>query len=260
MKPKYLFYSLLFCSICLFFLPGCESDVFPSGDNTGGAGGSMARFAVRDNYLYTVDFQNLKMFDISTSDQPRYLKGKEQHLGFDIETIFVKDTLLFIGSQSGMFIYSITRPNYPQMLSHVSHIQSCDPVVASGNYAYVTLNSENVRCGRTSNLLQVYDISNLYKPELKQSIVGFMHPRGLGVDGKKLFICDNGLKVYDIDNPENPRWVDDLSDLPEADGIDAYDVIPWNGVLLLTGANGLYQFDYTGEKLKFVSKIEVSQK
>ena len=241
-----------------FILTGCMGDASSSGsDSNGGVGGSMARFTIRDNYLYTVDSQTLKTIDISDPGQPRHLKGRDQKLGFDIETIFVMDTLLFIGSQSGMYIYDVTRPDFPQFLSQVSHIRSCDPVVASGNYAYVTLNSENTWCGRVSNVLQVYDISNTHNPVLKQTVTGFISPRGLGVDGTKLFICDNGLKVYDITDPVYPRWMDDLTYIPEADGIDTYDVIPLNGLLLVVGANGLYQFDYRGDKLKFVSKIEI---
>lgn len=250
--------NVLLCMLFAFILTGCMGESSSSGsDSNGGVGGSMARFTIRDNYLYTVDNQTLKTIDISNPGQPLYLKGRDQKLGFDIETIFAMDTLLFIGSQSGMYIYDVTHPDLPQILSQVSHIRSCDPVVAFGNYAYVTLNSENTWCGRVSNVLQVYDISNTHNPVLKQTVTGFVSPRGLGVDGKKLFICDNGLKVYDITDPVYPRWMDDLTYISEASGIDTYDVIPLNGLLLVVGADGLYQFDYRGDKLKFVSKIEI---
>jgi hypothetical protein len=84
------------------------------------------------------------------------------------------------------------------------------------------------------------------------------NPRGLGVDGKKLFVCEHGLKIYDISDPAFPKWIDDLSKIPEASNIDTYDVIPRDGILLLIGKDGLYQFDYTEENIKFLSKIEVS--
>jgi hypothetical protein len=167
------------------------------------------------------------------------------------------DTLLFIGSENGLYIYNITRPDFPQRFSFISHIRSCDPVVASGKYAYVTLNSASTRCNRGTNELLVFDISNPAYPYL-QKTVEMSAPKGLGVDEKKLFVCDRGLKIFDISNSANPVWIDDLSKIPEADNIDAYDVIPRNGILLLIGKNGFYQFDYTGEKVKFLSKIEVS--
>jgi hypothetical protein len=219
----------------------------------------MARFTVNGDHMYTVDSEVLKTFDLSTPAHPKYLRNKDQKLGFDIETIFTMDTLLLIGSQSGMHIFDIKNPEFPYQISKIEHITSCDPVVASGNYAYVTLNSEHVRCGRASNLLQIYDISDPYRPGLIYEMSSLYAPRGLGVDNRKLFICDNGLKVFDLANPERPKWYDDLSHIPEASEIDSYDVIPVNGLLFLIGADGLYQFDYTGERLAYVSKIGVNR-
>jgi len=261
MKNKKLYFILLYISSFILWT-SCSGDsesLAPGMDNGGGKGGSMARFTISGDYLYTADHSTLKMFDISTAETPKYMKTKNQYLDFGVETIFTMDTLLFIGSQIGMYIYDISRPEFPQQMSYVSHITSCDPVVASGNYAYVTLNSQNAWCGRSSNVLQVYDISDPFHPELVKEQTGFKHPRGLGVDGKKLFICDDGLKVFDLDNPEQPVWVDDFTNMPEANGIDTYDVIPLNGLLLLIGADGLYQFDYKEDKLTFVSKIGVSK-
>lgn len=261
MKKKNLYFILLHIS-CFILWTGCTSDSESSlSDANGGdgKGGSMARFTICGDYLYTVDYSTLKMFDISTAEKPKYLNSKDQYLNFGVETIFTMDTLLFIGSQIGMYVYNISRPEFPQQMSYVSHITSCDPVIASGNYAYVTLNSENIWCGRSSNVLQIYDISDPSNPELIKEQTGFRHPRGLGIDNKKLFICDNGLKVFDLDDPEQPVWVDDFTHIPEASGIDTYDVIPLNGLLLLIGSDGLYQFDYTNDKLTLVSKIEVSK-
>lgn len=218
----------------------------------------MARFTVSGDYLYTVDQSTLKTFDISNAGAPEYREGKEQYLDFGVETIFSMDTLLFLGSQTGMYVFNVSRPEFPQQLAHVSHITSCDPVVASGTYAYVTLNSGNVWCGRASNELLIYDLADLSNPLLIHTETGFKQPRGLAIDGNKLFVCDNGLKVFDVSNPAKPIWTDDITDIPQAAGIDSYDVIPLNGSLLLTGANGLYQFDYTGEKLSFISKIQVT--
>ena len=250
--------KFLYTVCACLFLMACD---FGSKDSSGadggsGQGGSMARFTINGDYMYTVDQQTLKMFDLSDAAQPDYLERKDQSLGFGIETIFSMDTLLFIGSQDGMYIYDITRPEFPQQLSFVSHIRSCDPVVASGAYAYVTLNSEQVWCGNTSNVLNIYDISNLRNPVLKVT-ENLNSPKGLGVDGNKLFVCDArlGVKVYDISNPLQPFWIDDWAHQPETAGATAYDVIPVGGLLLVTTDGGLYQFDYTGEKLRFVSKI-----
>jgi hypothetical protein len=255
-------YSFITEALCLLVAFAC-SDFGDStvGGGSAGKGGSMARFTIQDDYLYTVDHSTLKIVDLSNPKQPAYLERKDQQLDFGIETIFAMDTLLFIGSQDGMYIYNVSRPEFPQQLSHVYHIRSCDPVVASGNYAYVTLNSQSMWCGNRSDLLQIYDISNLRNPQLKVS-ERLNSPKGLGVDGNKLFVCDAqlGIKVYDVTNPLTPVWIDDLSHLPEADNTNPYDVIPVNGILLTSTDKGLYQFDYTGEKLKFISKITVVEK
>lgn len=255
---KYFTFAILLLASLFTACTSYESSFGDMGGGEVGKGGSMARFAIRDNFLYTVDYATLRLFDISTAEDPAYLAGKDQPLGFGVETVFVMDTLLFIGTQTGMYIYNVTRPTFPQQTAHVAHITSCDPVVASGNRAYVTLNSENSWCGRTSNQLLIYDITDPYHPALLHMESGFKHPRGLGIDGQKLFVCDDGLKVYDVTDPEKPLWIDDLTHLPEAGGIDTYDVIPLGGTLLLIGADGLYQLNYEGEKLSFVSKIGIS--
>jgi hypothetical protein len=256
-RIKYNFYALL----AGMFLTACESGSdSPHGDSpdVAGQGGSMARFTIAGDGLYAVDSRTLRTFDISDPADPTWFASKDQSLDDGVETIFAMDTLLFIGSQTGMYIYNVTRPEFPQQISHVSHITSCDPVVASGNYAYVTLNTAHFRCGRNTNELQVYDISNPARPLLIHTESGLKHPGGLGVDGTKLFVCDDGLKVYDITRPGQPVWVDDLTHIPEAEGIDTYDVIPANGILLLIGSDGFYQFRYDQGKLAFLSKIDVS--
>ncbi|MDR1980632.1 MAG: hypothetical protein LBQ39_03295 [Tannerellaceae bacterium] len=253
--------KLFFLYSSLFFLfmacDGRHDSVYAPG-STIEVGGSMARFAVCGDYLYTVDNSTLRTFDLSDAGSPAYMDSKDQFLDFGVETIFPMDTLLFLGSQTGMYIYNVTRPDFPQQIARVSHITSCDPVVASGNYAYVTLNSEHSWCGRSVDELQIYDLSDLYNPQLVRTETGFKHPGGLGIDGNKLFICDNGLKIYDVSDPQKPVWTGDLTHIPQADGIEAYDVIPLNGLLLVVGNGGLYQFDYRGEKITFVSKINVS--
>jgi len=90
----------------------------------------MARFAIVGNYLYAVDNNTLKVFDISVPAYPVYLKSK--NIGNGIETIFPKDSLLFIGTQIGMLIFELTNPTNPLQISSYQHIYSCDPVVAAG--------------------------------------------------------------------------------------------------------------------------------
>lgn len=267
MKKRKTFHWEISAVVLFFLLLGVagacsDSDSSFSNEMSGsGTGGSMARFSIQGDYLYTVDNNNLKVFDISRPAQPRHLVSKDQWLTMGAETIFVLHDRLFIGSQNGMYIYNIGNdPERPHLLSMVSHIKSCDPVVAQGNYAYVTLNSASSWCGRTSNLLQVYDITDPTAPELvKEMTAPLSSPMGLGVDGNKLFICDRGVKVFDITDPTHPVWVDDFDHIDPLRLVNTYDLIPLDGLLLVVGSDGLYQVDYSGSKLEFVSKIEVKR-
>jgi len=249
--------NILLLTTGIVLLSACTSDSSSGGDSLSGQGGSMARFSIKDNILYVVDNHTLKLFDVKTAAQPFYLPARDQKLDVGVETIFTMDTLLFVGSEDGLYIYDIKNPALPQRFSYISHVRSCDPVVAYGNYAYITLSTRSTRCNRGINQLQVYDISNPNYPVLKKTEEMYS-PQGLGVDGKRnrLFVCDKGVKIFDIKDPVSPKWIGDLS-YTEAYDIDAYDVIPRDGLLLLIGKDGFYQFDYTGEEIKFLSKIMV---
>ena len=247
--------------ICVAFLvASCAKEGGLSSDTSStGKGGSMARFAIKGDILYTVSTDSLKLFNIEEAENPKYAPERDLQVGFDIETIFPMDTLLFIGARNGMYVYDITEPRFPMLLSQVNHLRSCDPVVTQDNYAYVTLNTNASNCGPSpSNILYIYDISNPTDPVL-QSTRLLSGPTGLGIDGTRLFVCDRGLKVFDITNPLNIRQIDDLADIDQVNIRSAYDVIPVDGLLILVAEEGLFQFDYTGDRLRFVSKIEIKK-
>jgi hypothetical protein len=209
----------------------------------------MARFAISGNHLYTVTESDLRLFDISEPSNPEY--SDSINIGFGIETIFPKGQNLFIGSQFGMYIYDISDPENPLKLSNYQHIYSCDPVVVQGNFAFVTLNSNNTWCGRNMNRLQIVDISDLYNPYLVKEY-SMKGPRGLGADGNLLFVCDNGLKVYNISDIYNINLLNHFSN------IDAYDVIPNSNLLIMIGSDGLYQYSYSEDSVSLLSTISIN--
>ena len=152
-----------------------------------------------------------------------------------------------------MYIYNTIQPGSPKQVGFYSHIQSCDPVVAQGNYAYVTLRSGTPCRTAAVNSLDVVDISNLASPKLLKSY-SMINPRGLGADGDLLFVGegDFGLRVMDISDPTNVRQVQYF------DSTKSYDVIPYQKRLLVTGPDGIYQYGYADVKqLKLLSKIPV---
>jgi hypothetical protein len=218
-----------------------------------GIGGSMARYTIYDNYLYTIDDANMQVFDISSPVNPAF--SGLINVGFNIETIYPYKDKLFIGSQTGMHIYDNADPANPVRLSTFAHVRSCDPVVADDKYAYVTLRNGNT-CGGFTNQLDVIDITNLSSPRLVKSYP-MANPHGLGLDYDKniLFVCDgaSGLKVYHANLPLSL----DKSILSRKAG-HTYDVIPYKNLAIVTGNDGITQYDYTDPKnLKLLSKISV---
>ncbi len=239
---------ILYIIALFIFLISCSEDAGMSMKaDTGGKGGSMARFTISGNYLYTVDTEQLKVFDIQAPANPEFVNNIR--LGWGIETIFPYQQNLFIGTQFGMQVYNISDGKNPQFVTEVRHIYSCDPVVVEGNYAYVTLHSENSRCGRFTNELQVIDITNLGDTKIVRTYP-MEKPLGLGIDNDILFVCDDGLKVYDASDVHNLQLLQYFN-------IEAYDVIPNNGLLIVTGDDGIYQYSYDGTELNLVSTISV---
>jgi hypothetical protein len=268
MKQTYLYNNhnnniIIVIVVLMTLVTSCSND--SGGGNGGrgsseGKGGSMARFSIVGDLLFTVDQDKLKTFDISNSKDPVFYTSRTQDLEFGIETIFPMDSLLFIGSQTGMYIFRVSNRGFLQHLSKTSHIRSCDPVVAQDNYAYVTLNSNNVSCGRTTNLLQIYDITDRTNPKHLRNVEGFSSPMGLGIDGDKLFVCNKGVTVFDITDRTSPDPIADLNSAGLSDVVDAYDVIPLNGLLIVVSSTGIYQLNYTDtDELTLVSKIEIKR-
>lgn len=197
-----------------------------------GQGGSLATFALKDNYLYVVDESRLNVFDITKEDNP--LKVNSVSVGIMIETLFSYKDYLYIGSRNGMFIYSIDSPEQPVELSSVVHFTACDPVVANDSLAFVTLHT-NTNCGNDINLLEIYDITTVTQPELIVSKQLAM-PKGLGLFENYLLVCDNTIKIFDVSAPSTS--VNMVSSINN----NAFDLIIRNNLLIAIGKSGLYQY------------------
>ena len=219
-----------------------------------GVGGSMARFTITGDYLYTIDNNALYTFNIQNPATPT--RGTTTQVGWGIETVFPSNGNLFIGAQNGLYIYSLANPRAPRMLSLFTHVVSCDPVVVNGELAYVTLRG-GTTCRGVVNQLDIINIKNPEAPELLVSYP-MTSPYGLGYDNGLLFICEGqqGLKVFDATDTYKvgERLLTHKSD------IDAYDVIPYEGVLILIGRDGLFQFDYSDpSNLKQLSRLTIER-
>lgn len=225
-------YTYIFVVLALVI--SCESDSAnneaqaPTSD---GQGGSLARFTLKGNYLYTVDDFGLNVFNIADTKDP--VKVNSVPVGFTIETLIGYKDYLYIGSQNGMFIYDLENPEFPKQLSSVEHFTACDPVIANDTHAFVTLHS-NTNCGNDINVLEVYDVTDVTNPILLNSR-NLTFPKGLGLYGNYLFVCDDEIKVFDVSNPEESTLVTSIKK-------SAFDVIIRNDLLIAIGESGLYQY------------------
>ena len=239
--------ALFFAVLVIISYTSCsknDSGAQPGDGSIVGISGSLARFAVTPTHLYTISETDLTTYDISDEHNPVY--QKKSNLGFNIETIFPKDNALFIGTQTGMQIFDISNTDSPKQLSTFSHARSCDPVTANDDFAFITLRTNTI-CTRGVNELEIADIRDLSKPQLVKSYP-MTEPYGLAVDGNNLFVCDGGIKHFDISDIQNIV-------LKEKIVIEATDVIVHNGILMVIGRDGLYQYDYSKGNLEFLSKI-----
>jgi hypothetical protein len=209
------------------------------GNSTVGTGGSLARFTIAKDHMYTVSEYDLKIFDLMEADQPRFLHTL--NIGWGVETIFPRGDELFIGSRIGMYIVDITEPASPEMRGTFWHSNACDPVFVEGDIAYITLR-DGTECETFTNQLDVVNISDLDNPFLIETFP-MHHPIGLSVYEEHLYLCDDdqGLKVFDA---SNPRTVGKQL-VTTRDDFTAIDVItlPREKIALVIGTDGLYQFD-----------------
>jgi hypothetical protein len=237
------------------FLSSSASSASPqSSGGSSGQAGSMARFALHHNFLYTVGQNDLHLFNIATPSKP--VDFATVNVGWGIETIFPYENKLFIGSSTGMFIYDNSNPAAPKQLSTFQHGRACDPVVVQGDIAYVTLRT-GTACAGTQNQLDLVDVSNPSSPQLIKSYQ-MQNPHGLSIDFPTLYLCEgeNGLKVFDVKD----KFAIDQHLLAHFKDMDAYDVISLGKTLLLIGKDGFYQYDSSNPlDLKLLSKIPVGK-
>ncbi len=239
-----------------FFVPAAASQ------NTGstkvsvspiGQGGSMARFALLNNYLYTVSDADLNVFNITNNADPVFSNAVQ--VDWHVETIYPFKNKLFVGSNNGMFIFDVaSSPDHPAKVGEFTHARSCDPVIADDDYAFVTLHS-GTDCLGFNNELDVVKLNNLTNSELVKTY-NLTSPQGLSKDGNFLFLCDgtDGLKVYNASDVMNLKLIKQITNL------QTYDVIASNNIALVVAADGLYQYDYSNiNAIRLLSKVTISK-
>jgi len=224
-----------------------------AGNNSTGINGSMSRFTIYNDHLYSVINNYMNIFDLSTA-KPTKAAG-DMYMGWNIETIFSYKDNMFMGTPTGMLIYSVKDPLKPVYASSVQHVFGCDPVVVDNDLAYVTVHSEANRCGQIANELMIVDVSDVYKPKPLATYT-MTSPKGLGIDAGKLFVCDDGLKIYNIGDPQTIM----ANNIAHFKDMNGFDVIAHNNTVMMIAADGIYQYDYSNaSSIKYLSRIPIAE-
>ena len=248
MKKNRIYFLLLAIPV---LLSGCAMSEKNNdfGGELSGKGGSLARFTISGDYLYTVDQTTLHTISLANTERPQ--KVADKSLGIYTETIYPYQNSLLLGTETGLYVYDLSNPANPQYITYFQHIRSCDPVVAQDGFAYITLNTRNQRCSNGTNELQIVDIHNLNSPQLVKTI-SLTTPLGLDINNDTLYVCEEGLKVYNVADKKNPVQISYIT------GIEAQDVIYQQGRIIVIGTSGLYQYKQTSAGLQNISIIPIT--
>lgn len=230
------------------------ANVPPPAPVPGSTGGSLARFTLMNQYLYTVNQNTLGLYNVSQPANP--VAGNNISLPQMVETIFPYEQYLFIGAPRGMLIYDAANPAQPIFKSQLLHYYACDPVVAQDSYAYVTLHAGSTCDMGNSNEMDVVSLSDINNPSLV-STLSLTNPHGLAIDGNHLIVCDGtgGIRFIDVSDKSAPKIITTITN------INAIDAIALNGLLIVVAQDGLYQYDYNNfSNPKLLSKISIASK
>lgn len=216
--------------------------------------GSMSRFTIYNDHLYSVINNYMNIFDLS-SEKP-IKSGADFYIGSNVETIFSYKDNMFMGTPTGMLIYSVADPLKPVYQSCISHAYACDPVVVDNDLAYITIHSGSV-CDYSAkeNALIIVDVKDVKNPKQLVSY-SMTNPKGLGIDSGKLFLCDDGLKIFNIVDPQL-LMSNQIAHFMDMSG---YDLIAQSNVVMMIAEDGIYQYDYSDlNNIKFLSKLPVTK-
>lgn len=214
---------------------------------SGGGVSSYATFVTVDSYLYYLDHGAIVTMDISTPADPVQLSTTA--VAWSAETLFPSDSHLFVGGSLGMYVFDRKDPKRPVEVGKVEHARACDPVVVSGEMAFVTLRS-GAECGTTLDELMSVDISNPSSPHVVARRPTAT-PYGLAVTDGLLYVSNgnSGFELVDVSDPSDPVrknvwhgmatrdfiWSGDVLYVLGTDDLKIYDVrVPENPVLLST--------------------------
>jgi hypothetical protein len=138
---------------------------------------------------------------------------------YKVGDIHVSGAYAYFTYQSGLKIIDISDPYSPEISGEVSIGAYCGKFDISGSYAYVT-EGRIISIWpeiKTLGYFNIVDISDPENPFVVNSIQILEEPyhyvRDISVNGSNAYIVtnDQGMKVFDISNPQNPTLLTSFS-------------------------------------------------
>jgi len=257
---------ILFISLILILVhsTGCKKDNYPESplqfDSLDESGGNLARFTIIGNYLCAVNGGAIKVYNIQAPANP--VQVGNMNPGATILSLrTLQDSLLLIGT-AGMYspyslgVYSFKPNQSLQLLGALDSSQANDPFSYWQNYLFTT-----ERAGASTSYYVPYSEMSAYN--IKKLTVSYYNnkpdyetrkniysPSDLSADGNNLFVCDSGLKVFDITDVSKIT-------LKKHFNIDAQNIVSNNGNLTILGTSGLFQYHYASDTINLLSKINI---
>lgn len=209
-------------------------------------------FSIYNDLLYTVVKDTMRIFNLYTNENK--LESKPINtiaIGWNAKAIFNYNMYLYANTPSGLIRYSLENPIYPQYIDRISDISGNYDLIIEDNFIFASIRKNQVEVTDSNSGKLV--IMDLHNPKSPLATYQMKNPRGITLTKQYLFICDNGLKIYDRENLANIRLLATYND------INGYHIFMYAKYLMVITTDGLYQYDYSNiQDLKLVSKLATS--
>jgi hypothetical protein len=169
-------------------------------------------------------------------------------LGGSTSAVDLLGTHAFVGQGASLVSLDISNPanpvpigqlSLPFFINHLSAYQGGD------GHAYAVVVASVYVAGATDGVLLVVDVTDPTSPLLKSTVTTGGDARNVKVTGGLAYVCDgyNGLEVFDLSDPVNPKLKGSLGGLGYC-----------TNILLDVGANGTiaYLAEASGNSVEFV--------
>jgi len=218
-------------------------------DSVGPIPGAGARFAVLGDNLYTVSGNKLNVYDIKNPNTPKFLTTAK--MDDQILTInSYNDSILLIGyASSNVNLYKVANSFSPVLVIYLMGTEPFNSFALSNHYLFTaTHRGRGPTHFNFENSLDYYDIGVNGNPINATKTIRF--PLGMASNKNDLYVCDTGLKVFDISNIQNIA-------LKKHFDIEANSIMTNGNNLMILGKTALFQYQYANDTINMLSKIKI---